>query len=82
RGKVKKWTTENKKTYRVEIDQLDKPIVFFEDEERKQWWYEIESVRGEKRIMACTNEEYFRASENEIPGQWLKYVQKMDRFSK
>lgn len=73
---------ENTKTYRVEIDQLDKPIVFYEDEEKNRWWFEVESVAGERIAVACSELEYLKASENEIPELWLEYLQKMDELSK
>lgn len=78
----KKWSAENKVTYRVEIDQLDKPLVFFQDTVTERWWLEIKSLSGEKIIVACSEEEYTRASSNEIPEIWLNYIQKIDELSK
>ena len=76
------WNTESKKIYRVEINQLDKPLVFFQDTFTNRWWLEIQGISGEKTIVACSEEEYQRASTNEIPEFWLKYVQKIDEISK
>lgn len=74
--------SENTKIYRVEIDQLDKPLVFVENRKQNRWWYEIESIYGKKILVACSKSEYRKASKNEIPGKWLKYVQKTDEILK
>lgn len=69
-------------TYKVEIKDVDQPLVFFFSKETLRWWMEIESVNGEKVTIACSETEYQQASNNEIPGLWLKYVQKTDELSK
>ena len=69
-------------TYKVEIRDVDQPLVFYFSKETQRWWMEIESVKGDRIILACTNKEYQQASNNEIPGLWLKYVQKTDELSK
>lgn len=78
----KEWSAENSKVYRVEINQLDKPLVFFQDTNSSRWWMEIQGITGEKTVVACSKEEYVRASSNEIPEFWLKYVQKIDELLK
>jgi arginase family enzyme len=69
-------------TYKVEIKDVDQPLVFFFSKETMRWWMEIESVNGEKATIACSEREYQQAANNEIPGLWLKYVQKTDELSK
>ncbi|NCB07033.1 MAG: hypothetical protein EOM73_02590 [Bacteroidia bacterium] len=69
-------------TYKVEIRDVDQPLVFYFSKETLRWWMEIESVKGDRVILACTEKEYQQASNNEIPGLWLKYVQKTDELSK
>ena len=82
RQSEKEWDAENKVTYRVEINQLDKPLVFFQDTVTERWWLEIQSLSGERVVVACSEEEYRRASSNEIPEIWLNYIQKIDELSK
>ena len=73
---------ENKIVYKVEIDEMDQPLVFFHEQETNRWWFEINSVAGETAHFACSEEDYKVASSNEIPGKWLDYIQKMDGISK
>ncbi len=68
--------------YQVEVDGLEKPVVFYREPGTNRWWFEVQSIHGEKALGACSEEEYRKASENEIPGRWLKYLQKMDGLSK
>jgi arginase family enzyme len=68
--------------YKVEIDDLDQPLVFFNEPATKRWWFEVNSVAGETQLFACSEEDYHQAAANEIPHKWLRFVQKMDGLSK
>lgn len=68
--------------YKVEIDDLDHPLVFFNDPATQRWWFEVNSVEGETFHFACSEDDYRQAAANEIPHRWLHYVQKMDGLSK
>ena len=72
----------NRIKYKVEVKDIDKPLVFLQSPETYRWWMEIQSFDGENMLIACSEREYYKASENEIPELWLKYVQKIDEFSK
>lgn len=69
-------------TYKVEIDGLEQPIVFLHEQESDRWWFEVQSVSGETLEIACTEYDYREAATNEIPGRWLRFIQKMDGLSK
>ena len=69
-------------TYKVEVKDLDKPLVFLHEPETNRWWYEVISYRGKKTILACREEDYNAAASDEIPEKWLEYLQKMDSLSK
>ncbi len=71
-----------KTVYKVAIDGLEHPVIFRHEEETNRWWFEVQSISGETLEVACTQKEYQKAAENEIPGRWLKFVQKMDGLSK
>ena len=73
---------ENRIVYKVEVDDLDQPLVFFSDQKSGRWWFEIKSLAGEMAVFACSEEDYKLASSNEIPEKWLGYIQKMDSLSK
>jgi hypothetical protein len=72
----------NKKMYQVEVDNVDKPIVFFKNTATNSWWMQIETFEKEKLYIACSASEYEQASNNEIPELWLKYIQKIDELLK
>jgi formiminoglutamase len=71
-----------KTVYKVAIDGLEHPVVFRHEEETNRWWFEVKSISGKTFEVACTQLEYKEAAGNEIPGRWLKFVQKMDELSK
>lgn len=73
---------ENLLMYRVEVKEIDNPLVFYQCAETGKWWFEVDSLKREKLLIACSKKEYIKASGNEIPGIWLKYIQKIDEFSK
>jgi formiminoglutamase len=68
--------------YKVEIDGLEHPVIFLHEKETDRWWFEVQSVSGEKLEVACTEFDYRKAAANEIPGRWLTFIQKMDGLSK
>jgi len=72
----------NRTVYKVEIEGLEQPLVFLHDAESNRWWFEVQSVSGIYTDVACSEEEYRLAAGNEIPGRWLKFIQKMDRLLK
>lgn len=74
--------TKNRIKYKVELKDIEQPLVFLQCPETSRWWMEVQSVHGEKVLIACSENEYRQASGNEIPELWLKYVQKIDEFSK
>ncbi len=69
-------------TYKVEIEGLDHPVVFHNEQGTGRWWFEVESVTGEKLEVACTADDYKQATENEIPARWFRFLQKLDSTSK
>lgn len=75
-------TEGDKIVYKVEVNTLEQPIVFLNDQKSGRWWFEIKSVKGETAVFACSEEDYKLASANEIPDKWLSYIQKMDSLSK
>jgi formiminoglutamase len=62
--------------YIVEIDEIEIPIVFYRSNKTQRWWMEInnlpESMGGDKVnvTVSCTETDYFKACNNEIPDRW------------
>jgi arginase family enzyme len=73
---------ENNTMYKVEVNNIDKPIVFFKNELTNRWWMQIETSEKGKLYFACSARDYEQASNNEIPELWLKYIQKIDEVLK
>ncbi|MCD6355510.1 MAG: arginase family protein [Prolixibacteraceae bacterium] len=71
---------ENNIVYKVDVKDVDSPIVFYNHKETAQWWFGIQLSDGSEIKIACSEEEYREASNNEIPELWLKYVQKTDNI--
>ena len=68
--------------FKVEIDGLDNPLIFQHEQESNRWWFEARSISGDSFDVACSEDDYRQASENEIPERWLRIVQKMDGILK
>jgi len=68
-------------TYEVEIEGMEKPLKFLFCNNSGRWWFEIQSFSDEKYIVACSEAEYQKALNNEIPDLWLTYVQNIDSVS-
>ena len=68
--------------YKVEVENVDYPIVFIRDLQNGQWWMEVNTIHDGRHHFACSEEEYMQAKNNEIPELWLKYVQKTDEILK
>jgi len=83
-GQTQRYSDEKEKliTYKVEVKDIDKPLVFMQCPETLRWWMEVKSMNGLKMLIACSEREYELASDNEIPELWLKYVQKIDEILK
>lgn len=68
--------------FKVEVEGIDNPMVFYRNTITNQWWIEIETFEKLKYCFACSENDYVIASNNEIPGLWLNYIQKIDEVLK
>jgi arginase family enzyme len=68
--------------YKVEVEGVDKPLIFIKNEITNRWWMQIETKANEVLNFACSEKEYQQASENEIPELWINYIQKIDQVLK
>lgn len=73
---------ENITKYQVEVSSIDKPLIFLKNSLTDQWWMEIESLSKEVKYFGCSEKDYEQAANNEIPGLWIKYIQKLDEILK
>ncbi len=68
--------------HKVEVWQVETPLVFYENKENGQWWMQLQSFDNSFLYFACSEQDFIDASLNEIPEMWLKYVQKIDDILK
>ncbi len=68
--------------YQVEVKNVDFPVVFLKSKISDRWWFEVPVQDNEPMYLACSENEYKQASNNEIPELWLKYIQKSDEILK
>lgn len=68
--------------YKVEVEDMDEPLVFVQNKITGRWWMKLKLINGEQLYVGCSKKEYDEASKNEIPGLWLKYIQKSDQLLK
>lgn len=67
----------------VNIEGVNDGIVFYKSPKTQRWWVEINYVVNNderKRLISCTQEDYQKASKNEIPERWWKFYQKFNKM--
>jgi len=71
---------ESFKKYVIYLDQLHHNLCFYKNMETERWWMEVPSVSndGEGIIISCTQEDYTKAAEQEIPDRWWKTYQRIN----
>lgn len=82
RYKEKPGTKNNKiKKFIVDLDKLDKNIVFYKSVVSNRWWMEIPVIKGKKediKIISCSEKDYKMACNNELPTKWINAFQRID----
>jgi len=68
--------------HKVEVWQVETPLVFYQNNETGQWWMQLLAADHSLHYLACSEQDYLDATYNEIPEIWLKYVQKIDELLK
>jgi len=68
--------------YVVEVDEIGFPIVFYKSNRSKRWWIEVNNPHDEEEkkvnvIVSCSEEDYLKACNNEIPDKWWLNLKKM-----
>ena len=70
----------NFKKYLIYFDQLHHNLCFFKNIQTERWWMEIPSIASndDSVIISCTQEDYMKAAEQEIPDRWWKTYQRIN----
>ncbi|MDR1155889.1 MAG: hypothetical protein LBL04_14375 [Bacteroidales bacterium] len=71
---------QNFKKYLIYFDQLHHNLCFYKSIQTERWWMEVPSVSDDREnlIIACTQEDYVKAAEQEIPDRWWKTYQRIN----
>ncbi len=74
-------TIKNQKKYIVNVEGLTKNIIFYKSTKTQRWWFEVPYIKKGKekiKLIACSFEDYIKASNNEIPERWWKFFKKLN----
>ena len=71
---------QNFKKYLIYFDQLHYNLCFFKNSQTERWWMEVPSATNndDSIIISCTQEDYMKAAEQEIPDRWWKTYQRIN----
>jgi len=68
------------KKFIVTIDNTHNELLFYKSEKTDRWWMEIPFLKdpAKTKIIACTYEDYLKATSGELPDRWLNVFQKFN----
>ena len=71
------------KKFIVNMNSLDHDIVFYKSHQTERWWCEIPILKASGKkpgslIQSCSQEDYDRACNQEIPDRWWKAYKKLN----
>ena len=71
---------QNFKKYLIYFDQLHHNLCFLKNNQTERWWMEVPSVSNsdDSLVISCTQEDYVKAAEQEIPDRWWKTYQRIN----
>ncbi len=71
---------QNFKKYLIYFDQLHHHLCFYKNVKTERWWMEVPSLKSNQynEIISCTQEDYAKAAEQEIPDRWWKTYQRIN----
>ena len=58
--------------YHVRITDLDDDLIFVKSNSTERWWMELPVGKDQNLYIACSHEDYLKASQNEVPERWVK----------
>ncbi len=73
-------SVQNFKKYVIYFDQLHHNLCFYKNVKTERWWMEVPSLNNDRggEIISCTQDDYIKASEQEIPDRWWKMYQRIN----
>ncbi len=58
--------------YHVRVSDLSEDMIFIRSNLTERWWLEVAGDKGESVYVACSHDDYLKASRNEVPDRWVK----------
>ena len=68
----------NLKKYIVQHKLLDQPLTFYRSIKTDRWWIEVPGKEKTPLVIACSEDDYQNACNEEIPSRWWKFHQKIN----
>jgi hypothetical protein len=69
------------KKFIVSMNEMEHDIIFYKSLDTERWWFEV-PVLGKTRqrhlLISCSQEDYQKACNHEIPDRWLNAFQKLN----
>jgi len=71
---------QNFKKILIYFEQLHHNLNFYKNMQTERWWMEVPSLSGEtgSLMISCTQDDYVKATEQEIPDRWWKTFQRIN----
>jgi len=69
------------KKYSVKVDNISDKLVFYKSSKTYRWWVEIPfHIKNNEKVylLSCTEDDYIKAGNNEIPDRWWIFFQKLN----
>ena len=58
--------------YHVKISDLEEDLIFVKSNLTERWWMEFSAAASSPVYIACSHEDYIKASRDEVPERWVK----------
>ncbi len=65
----------NYKIFVVHLHNFNEEIRFYKNRYNERWWMEV-VFQNERKIMSCSEEDYKKAKDGELPDKWWRHYKK------
>jgi arginase family enzyme len=63
--------------YHVRVTDLEDDLIFVKSNFTDRWWMEIQDGKEQNCYVSCSHEDYLKANQNEVPGRWVRAVERL-----
>ncbi|MCU4174479.1 arginase family protein [Carboxylicivirga sp. N1Y90] len=65
------------KQFIVHLEDYEQDIKFYQNQNNDRWWVEVPVSHDQTEIVACDKSDFEKASQNDIPERWFRFIRKM-----